>query len=217
MQLGGMLIGLGNPGREYENTRHNFGFMLLDELLRRAKSDAAQLGRSPEKLSGGKSNHELWKVFFTPPGSGALPWLLLKPLTYMNLSGRAVAAVAAYYNVAPKDMLVAHDELDLPLGCMRLKFGGGSAGHKGINSMVEQLGSRDFYRLRLGIGKQSGPAREGTVGHVLGHFGKAEQEIIAQVLQAACHGFKIFDENRRQGRDPLPPAQEYINGWQASI
>lgn len=211
MQLGGLLIGLGNPGREYENTRHNFGFMLLDELLRRAAADAPMLGRSPEKLSTGKKNYELWKVFFSPPGSGALPWLLLKPLTYMNLSGRAVSAVAAYYGLEPGDMLVAHDELDLPLGSLRLKLGGGSAGHKGINSMVEQLGSRDFYRLRLGIGKQPG---EGTVNHVLGHFGKAEQDTLGQVLEAACRGFIIFHDLRGKGLDPLAPAQEFINGWQ---
>jgi PTH1 family peptidyl-tRNA hydrolase len=207
-----MLIGLGNPGREYEKTRHNFGFMLLDELVRRAEADAARLGHGPEKLATGKKNYELWKVFFSPPGT-ALPWLLLKPLTYMNLSGRAVNAVAAYYDIAPKDMLVAHDELDLPLGGMRLKFGGGSAGHKGINSMVEQLGSRDFYRLRLGIGKQPG---EGAVGHVLGHFGKTEQDILQQVLKAACHGFMIFHDGKARGLDPLPPAQEYINGFQVN-
>ena len=211
MRLGGMLIGLGNPGREYENTRHNFGFMLLDELVRRATADAALLGRGPEKLSSGKKNYELWKVFFA--ATGALPWLLLKPLTFMNLSGRAVSAVTAYYDLEPKDMLVAHDELDLPLGSMRIKFGGGSAGHKGINSMVEQLGSRDFYRLRLGIGKQPG---EGAVGHVLGHFGKAEQNILNQVLEGACRGFMLFHDTLARGLDPLPPAQEFINGWQPS-
>lgn len=198
-----MLIGLGNPGKEYENTRHNFGFMLVDELLRRADGGFSR----PEKLAA-KKTHELWRVFFAPPP--ALPWLLLKPLTYMNNSGQPGAAVAAYYNVEPADILVAHDELDLPLGSMRLKFGGGSAGHKGINSLTQHLGTRDFYRLRLGIGKND---KSQTIGHVLGHFGKEEGRLALEVLDAAARGVIMFDANKALGEKGFAATQEFINGF----
>jgi PTH1 family peptidyl-tRNA hydrolase len=205
MKLGGLLVGLGNPGREYENTRHNFGFMLIDELLRREQKKPYVDIR---KEHTGKNNYELWKIFFSAPP--APPWLLLKPLTYMNNSGQSVSSVANYYELEPKDILVAHDELDIPLGSMRFKFSGGSAGHKGINSIVEHLGSKDFYRLRMGIGKQPGSE---TIQHVLGHFTKEDQVIVQKIIEAACHGFRVFHDNKDKTDKALSITQEFINGF----
>ncbi len=183
MNLNGLLVGLGNPGPKYDNTRHNLGFMLIDALKEKCAG--------AEKLSGPKQRYELWRCSL--PGNGGT-WLLLKPLTYMNLSGEAVVQAAGYYKIASKDILVAHDEMDLPLGRMRLKLGGGAAGHKGILSIAGLLGTPDFYRLRLGIGKIPG---QDTVSHVLGGFRPEEKKLVSRVLEAgvdallafAAHGF----------------------------
>lgn len=156
MNISGLIIGLGNPGREYDRTRHNFGFMFIDALLEEAQ-------RNPfarcEQLSGGKKKYDLWRCDIV---EGQAPWLLAKPQTFMNLSGEAVLAIASFYRVKPAAMVVAHDELDLPLGRMRFKMGGGNAGHNGLKSITQCLGTPDFHRLRLGIGKP--PAGGETTG-----------------------------------------------------
>lgn len=205
MQLSGMIVGLGNPGPEYALTRHNFGFMLVDALLNYARS--AQYG-AVEKISSPKDKLELWKAWLNP--RPALPWLLMKPLTFMNRSGQAVRPVLDYYDIPLDTMIVLHDEMDLPLGRMRFKFGGSSAGHNGIKSIVQDMASQDFYRLRLGIGKR--PGENGSIGHVMGRFAKAEEDVVAKVLsaagdalvnfsaegfaatQGAVNGFKLPDE-----------------------
>jgi PTH1 family peptidyl-tRNA hydrolase len=130
-----LVVGLGNPGRRYEATRHNAGFWWIERLAR-----AAGAGFQKEARFHGE-------VARVPGGA----WLL-KPDTYMNESGRAVAALAGFYRIEPAQLLVAYDELDLRPGDARLKFGGGLAGHNGLKSIVAHLGSRDFWRLRLGIG-----------------------------------------------------------------
>jgi PTH1 family peptidyl-tRNA hydrolase len=129
-----LVVGLGNPGREYARTRHNAGFRFVDELASRLGASFA----AEAKFAG-----DLAKA-------GELR--ILKPSTYMNLSGRAVAAVARFFAIAPDAILVAHDELDLPAGDAKLKFGGGHAGHNGLRDVVPQLGTADFWRLRIGIG-----------------------------------------------------------------
>ena len=129
-----LVVGLGNPGREYARTRHNAGFMFADALAARLRATFA----AESKFAG-----ELAKA-------GELR--ILKPATYMNLSGRAVAAVARFFAIEPGAILVAHDELDLPAGDAKLKFGGGHAGHNGLRDVVPQLGTADFWRLRIGIG-----------------------------------------------------------------
>ena len=200
MNLAGMIVGLGNPGKDYEATRHNFGFMLVDALLDQI---ARQNLSSPGKLSSGKQNFELWKVQnATLPATSKL---LLKPLTFMNNSGLAVAKIASYYNIHAEHIIVAHDELDLPLGSMRFKFGGGTAGHNGIKSIIQHLGADNFYRLRLGIGKT---VQTQTIGHVLGHFGKNDSKIVLQVIQAALEGLNIFDKTG------YTAAKQFINGFE---
>jgi PTH1 family peptidyl-tRNA hydrolase len=128
----------------------------------------------------------------------------------MNNSGQSARAVADYYSLKPEDIVVAHDELDIPLGSMRFKFSGGSAGHKGINSLVEHLGCKNFYRLRLGIGKQEG---QETIQHVLGHFSQEDQRTVQKVLVAACQGFRLFHDNKNINDKALSITQEFINGF----
>lgn len=137
-----LLVGLGNPGGEYEHTRHNAGFWWIDAVARELKATLV-VERSYFGLVA-RVNRPL-------PGIEGPLWLL-EPMTYMNLSGKAVAALARFYKIAPAEILVAHDELDLLPGQMKLKQGGSHAGHNGLKDMVAQLGSADFWRLRLGIG-----------------------------------------------------------------
>jgi PTH1 family peptidyl-tRNA hydrolase len=131
-----LIVGLGNPGKKYEATRHNAGFWFVDEVARAARADF----RREARFHG-----EVARV------PGADIWLL-KPETFMNNSGRAVGAVAGFYRILPEEILVAHDELDLPPGDVRLKFGGGLSGHNGLRDVAPALGTQDFWRLRLGIG-----------------------------------------------------------------
>jgi PTH1 family peptidyl-tRNA hydrolase len=147
-----LVVGLGNPGPEYRGHRHNLGFVVVDRL---AGAVGIALGQS--KFHGRFGQGDVGKTRL----------LLLEPETYMNASGEAVSAAARFYKVAPDDLLVIHDELDLSFGRLQLKRGGGTGGHNGLESVVEQLGTADFARLRFGIGKPQGPnAKERVVGHV---------------------------------------------------
>lgn len=184
MNISGLIVGLGNPGREYEHTRHNFGFMLVDTLLQAAQN--LPNGQC-ESLASGKKKYELWRCDLV---SGQAPWLVAKPQTFMNLSGEAVLAIASYYRIKPAAIVVAHDELDLPLGRMRFKIGGGNAGHNGLKSITQCLGTPDFYRLRLGIGRP--PFAGPTTNWVLGRFPSAESATITSVLEAAIDGIRLF-------------------------
>jgi PTH1 family peptidyl-tRNA hydrolase len=133
-----LLVGLGNPGAEYEATRHNAGFWFVDEVAR-----ALKVTLLPERSYFGLAARAA-----TPHG----PVWLLEPMTYMNVSGKSVAALARFFKIAPNEILVAHDELDLPPGQVKLKLGGSHAGHNGLKDIHAQLGSPDYWRLRLGIG-----------------------------------------------------------------
>ncbi|MFR4117803.1 MAG: aminoacyl-tRNA hydrolase [Bilophila wadsworthia] len=142
MAVAGLIVGLGNPGKQYESTRHNMGFLFVDELLREAKNVSS--------MSGDKFRCELWKAAL--PGSPD-QWLIAKPQTFMNLSGECVQPLAAWHRLLPENILVVHDELDIAPGRMKFKKGGGNAGHNGLKSITQRLGTPDFYRLRLGIGR----------------------------------------------------------------
>ncbi|MCB1722201.1 MAG: aminoacyl-tRNA hydrolase [Chromatiaceae bacterium] len=163
------IVGLGNPGAKYEDTRHNAGFRFVDALAR--ANDVAL--RAENKFSA-----ELGRIT-TPAGDC---WLL-KPMTYMNHSGRSVAAVCNFYRISPPQLLVAYDELDLDPGVVRLKTGGGHGGHNGMRDICAALGSQDFHRLRIGIGHPG--HREAVVGHVLSRAGKEEQRAIDDAITAA--------------------------------
>ncbi|HEV7915343.1 MAG TPA: aminoacyl-tRNA hydrolase [Albitalea sp.] len=133
-----LLVGLGNPGPEYEATRHNAGFWWIDEVARKLKASPV----------AERAYYGLVARVNRPEG----PIWLLEPMTFMNLSGKAVAALARFYKIAPEEILVAHDELDLMPGQMKMKLGGSHAGHNGLKDIHAQLGSGDYWRLRLGIG-----------------------------------------------------------------
>ena len=165
-----LVVGLGNPGREYEATRHNAGFWYADAL-------AARLGAS---FSGEAKFHGR-----VARAVGDLR--MLKPGTFMNLSGRAVAALAQFFAVAPGEILVVHDELDLPPGEVKMKFGGGHAGHNGLRDIVARLGSADFWRLRLGIGhpRDSAIPQQDVADYVLQPPRANESEAIAHAIDRA--------------------------------
>lgn len=161
-----LIVGLGNPGRQYEATRHNVGFMVLDRL-------AAAAGVTFQSMPRWQGH--LAKM----PGSGTL---LLKPQTFMNLSGRSVQQVMAYYKWTPEQLLVVHDDAALPLGTLRFREKGSAGGHNGIKSILQHLGSDTFCRLKLGIGN-SHP--EAMVGHVLGQFSPDERPVLENMLAMA--------------------------------
>ncbi len=164
-------MGLGNPGREYAGHRHNVGFMVVDRL---AEAVGIPLGQS--KFEGR----------FGQGDAGKTRLLLLEPQTFMNASGEAVAAAVRFFKVAPENLLVVHDELDLPFGRLQLKKGGGTGGHNGLESIVAQLGDTGFARLRFGVGKPGGPnAKERVVGHVLHDFSSEERGALAPLLDRA--------------------------------
>lgn len=163
-----MIVGLGNPGREYARNRHNIGYQVVDLL-------AKKHGLRFDKRQG-KARLALGSI-------GGQPVILLKPRTFMNESGLAVAPVARFYRVAPADILVIFDDLDLPLGRIRLRPEGGTGGHKGMASVVEKLGRSDFPRLRVGIDRP--PGRMDPVDYVLQDFSAEQEEVMAEVRERA--------------------------------
>ena len=163
-----ILAGLGNPGSKYQWTRHNAGFLFLDRL---AHLEGLSIVR--KQFSGLTSEWE----------RKGKRLVLLKPQTYMNLSGRAVMQALQFYKLTPEQLIVIHDEIDLPLGVARLKQGGGHGGQNGLRSIMELLGRGDFLRLRLGIGRS--PQHSDVTGHVLGNFSPIEMDGFARVLDGA--------------------------------
>jgi PTH1 family peptidyl-tRNA hydrolase len=165
-----LIVGLGNPGEQYEATRHNVGFWLVDRIA----ADFREPFRAEPKFYG-----QLARI-----SVGGADLRLLKPSTYMNRSGQSIAAVARFYSIPPEQILVAHDELDHPVGQVRLKQGGGHAGHNGLRDTIAALGgSRDFWRLRIGIAHPGD--RTLVTGYVLGRPSKADAEQIDAALAAA--------------------------------
>ena len=169
-----LLVGLGNPGPEYEATRHNAGFWFVDEVARSFK-----LGLVPERGYFGLAARAA-----TPHG----PVWLLEPMTFMNLSGKSVSALARFFKIAPEEILVVHDELDLLPGQLKLKRGGSHAGHNGLKDIQAQLGSSDFWRLRLGIGHPG--LKSDVVNHVLRKPPLAERQAIDDAIAL---GLKSID------------------------
>ena len=162
-----IVVGLGNPGREYAATRHNIGFMVVDELARRAGA------------AGGRSR---FRSLVSDGLLGGQKLVLVKPQTYMNLSGSAVREVLNWYHAPPKDLLVVLDELDLPFGAIRLRGDGSHGGHNGLGSVIEQLGSKQIPRMRLGIGRGQAAAR----AQVLSRFSADEERELPAIIEAAA-------------------------------
>ncbi len=169
-----LIVGLGNPGAKYDRTRHNVGFVLVDHL---AKS--WQIALSDNKKFQG--------IFGEGVGAHRSKIRLLKPQTFMNLSGQSIRAVTDWYKLPPESVLIVYDDMDLPLGKLRLRLSGSAGGHNGMKSTISHLGTQNFPRLRLGIGKPRTAAVEdkNTVSHVLGQFAKTEADILTGVLNLA--------------------------------
>ena len=167
-----LICGLGNPGREYARHRHNVGFMVAERLASRARADLSQekFGARIGQVSLGEE-----KVLF------------VLPQTFMNLSGTALGGAARFYKVPATEILVIHDELDLPFGRMQLKSGGGTGGHNGLKSILEHYGQDTFARLRFGIGKPEGAgAKDRVTSHVLSGFSPEEQRALEPLLDRAA-------------------------------
>jgi len=185
MSFSGMIVGLGNPGDDYDRTRHNFGFLVADGV-REALERNSVPGGTCTRSRKGKDAH-VWTVHL-----GDTRWLLVKPMTYMNLSGRPVARLARENGLSPEQVLVLHDELDLALGTVRFKAGGGLAGHNGLKSVASCLASRDFRRMRLGIDRP--PSGSDVARYVLGRFSKGDiPHVSAAVELAVSHVFRYME------------------------
>jgi PTH1 family peptidyl-tRNA hydrolase len=170
-----LLVGLGNPGREYHDTRHNIGFMLIDRLAVRLN---VSMTRYQERALVAQGTYRDCKV------------ILAKPQTYMNLSGQSVSGLLKFYKIPFTNLIVAHDDLDLPFGSLRLRPGGGSAGQKGVASIIQSIGTQEFPRLRLGIGRP--PSVKGGADYVLRPFSNSEMIDLSIVLDKAAEAAFTF-------------------------
>ncbi|OGN73023.1 MAG: aminoacyl-tRNA hydrolase [Chloroflexi bacterium GWB2_49_20] len=172
-----LIVGLGNPGRVYRENRHNVGFMMIDSLAVRLKLSFSRLQFKALVTSGDYRGTKL---------------ILAKPQTYMNLSDQAVVSLLKFYKLPLNNFLVANDDLDLPVGTIRIRPSGGSAGQKGINSIIENLGTQDFPRLRLGIGRP--PGQMEVADYVLQNFSNGEIGLVNEMVQRAVDAVLLFSE-----------------------
>lgn len=164
-----LLVGLGNPGREYKDTRHNIGFMLIDHL-------ADRLGARGIKVQS--------KAIITSAMYEERKLILAKPQTYMNLSGQSVQGLLHFYKIPLENLIVAHDDMDIPFGTIRIRPGGGPGGQRGMANTIELLGTKDFPRLRLGIGRP--PGRMDPKDYVLQQFSKEDAKLLPEILSHAA-------------------------------
>ncbi|MET8306420.1 MULTISPECIES: aminoacyl-tRNA hydrolase [unclassified Micromonospora] len=167
-----LVVGLGNPGREYAGNRHNVGFMVADLLAGRVGARFGRHKRAVAEVAEGRL------------GFGGPKLVLAKPLTYMNLSGAPVAALAQFYKVPPAQVIAVHDELDIGYGQVRVKCGGGEGGHNGLRSMSKSLGTKEYVRVRFGIGRP--PGRQDPADYVLSDFGAAERKELDFLVDRAA-------------------------------
>lgn len=173
-----LLVGLGNPGRDYRENRHNAGFMVIDRIGERCGIRMTRMQCQALVGTGLVGSRKL---------------ILAKPQTFMNLSGQAVSGLVKFYKPPLAQLLVINDDMDLPFGEIRMRPGGGSAGQKGLESIIERLGTDQFPRLRVGIGHPGG--KRGTADYVLGDFSSREQDLLNQVLSEAADAAMDFIEN----------------------
>lgn len=184
-----LLIGLGNPGREYRDNRHNFGFMLIDRLIVRLNARGMKLQSKAIVTNAAYKENKL---------------ILAKPQTYMNLSGQSAQGLIHFYKLELSNVLIAHDDLDIPFGTIRMRSAGGPGGQKGLASTIEQLGTKEIPRLRLGIGRP--PGRMDPAAYVLQDFSKDEMKEISSILDRAADAVLTFVT------DGLDKAMNKFNG-----
>ncbi|MGM0555067.1 MAG: aminoacyl-tRNA hydrolase [Myxococcota bacterium] len=169
-----LIAGLGNPGTKYAGTRHNIGFMAVDRLAERHR-----MSLGTEKFDGR----------FDTGVIGREKVALLEPQTFMNRSGRSVQAAASFYDVPTDQIIVVHDEIDLDVGQLRLKAGGGHGGHNGLRDIAQKLGTKDFLRVRLGVGR---PEHGDVTNHVLGQFQRDEQPLVDDLIERGCDAIELL-------------------------
>jgi PTH1 family peptidyl-tRNA hydrolase len=186
-----LVVGLGNPGANYAKTRHNLGFVVADILADRIGSGFKVHKRSGAEVATGRL--------------GGRSVVLAKPRCYMNESGRQVGPLAKFYSVPPADIVVIHDELDIEFGRIRLKLGGGVAGHNGLRSVASALGTNDFQRVRIGIGRP--PGRKDAASFVLENFTATERTEVPTICEQAADATELL---LAQG---LEPAQNTVHAW----
>ncbi|MBI3984956.1 MAG: aminoacyl-tRNA hydrolase [Candidatus Levybacteria bacterium] len=187
-----LIVGLGNPGEKHESTRHNLGFIIIDHLLKDIES--VRDGKWEENV---KFKGEIFSLEYKPKKGEIEKVILLKPKTYMNNSGMAVSLVASFYKVNPQDIWIIHDELDLPLGFMKIRLGGGAAGHHGVESVMTALNTDKFWRFRIGIGASKN--RDEIAKHnfknakdfVLDIFRTGESGTVKHIIKRAVEALKL--------------------------
>lgn len=173
-----LLIGLGNPGREYRDTRHNIGFMLIDRLIVRLNARGMKMQSKAIVTTATYEDRKL---------------ILAKPQTYMNLSGQSAQGLLNFYKIPVENMLIAHDDLDIPYGAIRIRPKGGPGGQGGMASTISQLGTKDFPRLRLGIGRP--PGRMDPAAYVLQDFSREEMKVLSEIVDRAADAALEFVKN----------------------
>ena len=188
-----IVVGLGNPGAQYENTPHSVGFETVDRI-------ASEIGAAWELKKA-------YKALMARGTFAGCPVILVKPQTFMNLSGDAVAPIVKYHNATAADTLVIQDDIDLPVGRMRIRKGGSAGGHNGLRSIIARLGTPDFLRLKLGVGKD----KSNVIGHVLGKFDPTTRKVMDEVVAEAVKAAAFVLQN---GSDR---AMNAYNGWTASV
>ncbi len=173
-----LIVGLGNPGTKYDHTRHNIGFDLIDRLAKRWHVSLTEQRRFHGELGEGMAAGQRIR--------------LLKPNTFMNKSGQSVRAVLDWYKLMPQQVLVLYDDMDLPVGKLRIRLSGSAGGHNGMKSLIAHLGTQDFPRLRIGISKASeADAAKDTISHVLGKFAPQELRILPEVLDLSADAVEV--------------------------
>ena len=191
-----VIAGLGNPGAQYANTPHSIGFDVVEALAR-------EIGAEWKVSSSYNAEHATGML-------GGVKVVLVKPTTYMNLSGNCVAPVVKYHNAkVAEDLLVVSDDIDLPVGKMRIRKGGSAGGHNGLKSVIERTGSTDFIRLRVGVGRDA-RNRANVVGHVLGKFSRDDRKVMDEVVAEAVKAIGAIE------RESTEIAMNRYNGWTAT-
>lgn len=188
-----LIVGLGNPGEKYEKTRHNIGFMVVEQFLKDLESTKHTTWSDNKKFKS-----DIAELEWEPKHGDPEKILLAKPKTYMNNSGMAVGLLAKFYKVNPKDIWIIHDDVDLSLGTLRIRFGGGTAGHRGLESILEVLPKGDFWRFRCGIGRPEGYVGEGVQDYVVAPFSHQEKSRVREIVH---HSAKALERALEEGMD----------------
>jgi len=193
-----LIVGLGNPDSKHEKTRHNLGFMIIDSFFKKYSSTKDSF-REEKKFKS-----QIAELKWQPKKGIEEKVILVKPQTYMNNSGLAVKSIAAFYKINPEDIWIIHDEVDLPLGAMKIRLGGSSAGHKGVESILENLKTDKFWRFRMGIGAQreklAGKRLKPIDDFVLGGFGESEKGKAREIIKK---GTKAIEDALEEGLEKV--------------